>query len=108
MNKAELIEKISARTNLTKKNVEDTLDAFESAVIDELKTGGEVTLTGFGTFMSRRREARGGVNPQNPAERIQIPAVTVPKFKAGKNLKDELKTVLHEPKSEPTGSAPTV
>lgn len=108
MNKAELIEKIAAKTNLTRKNVEDVLDTFESSVIDELKAGGEVTLTGFGTFMSRRREARGGVNPQNPSERIQIPAVTVPKFKAGKNLKDELKTVLHEQKTETTEPQPSV
>lgn len=100
MNKAELVEKISAKTNLTKKQVEDVLDTFEATAIEELKGGGEVTLTGFGTFMSRRRDARGGVNPQNPSERIQIPAVTVPKFKAGKTLKDELKTVLHTPESK--------
>lgn len=107
MNKAELIEKIAAKASLSKKQVEDVLDSFEATVIDELKAGGEVTLTGFGTFMSRRREARGGVNPQNPSERIQIPAVTVPKFKAGKNLKDELKTVLHEPKTAPTEPSAT-
>lgn len=92
MNKAELIETLSAKVGLAKKQVEDLLDAFENAVITTLKAGGEVTLTGFGTFMSKRREARMGVNPQNPTEKIQIGAVTVPKFKAGKTLKDALKS----------------
>lgn len=97
MNKAELIDTLSAKVGLAKKQVEDLLDAFESTVISTLKTGGEVTLTGFGTFMSKRREARMGVNPQNPTEKIQVPAVTVPKFKAGKTLKDSLKHSEEKP-----------
>ncbi|HLA26056.1 MAG TPA: HU family DNA-binding protein, partial [Patescibacteria group bacterium] len=60
-------------------------------ITSTIKSGGEVTITGFGTFSSKRREARMGVNPQKPQEKIQIPAVTVPKFKAGKTLKDALK-----------------
>ncbi|OGL87750.1 hypothetical protein A3I42_01005 [Candidatus Uhrbacteria bacterium RIFCSPLOWO2_02_FULL_49_11] len=91
MNKAELIETITQKTTLARKDVEAVLDAFEETTIATLKSGGEVTLTGFGTFMTKRREARMGVNPQHPTERIQIPAVTVPKFKAGKNLKEALK-----------------
>ncbi len=67
------------------------LDSFENITIETLQQGGEVTLTGFGTFSARVRSSRGGVNPQNPSERIQIPEVTVPKFKAGKALKDALK-----------------
>jgi len=69
------------------------LEGFEEVVIDSLKVGTEVTLTGFGTFLAKFRSARGGVNPQNPSERIQIPAVTVPKFRAGKTLKYALKHV---------------
>lgn len=91
MNKAELIDTVSTKLGLPKKQVEDTLDAFEDTVITTLRGSGEVTLTGFGTFMAKRREARMGVNPQNPTEKIQVPAVTVPKFKAGKTLKDALK-----------------
>lgn len=91
MNKAELIEKIAEKIGAPKKQVEDTLDTFEEITIGTLKTGGEVTLTGFGTFSAKRRSARAGVNPQRPTEKIQIPAVTVPKFKAGKTLKDSLK-----------------
>ncbi len=91
MNKAELSEKLAEKVGLTKKQVEDLLNAFEDTVITTLKAGGEVTLTGFGTFSARVRTARMGVNPQNPSERIQIPEVTVPKFKSGKALKDALK-----------------
>lgn len=91
MNKAELAERIASKVSLTKKQVEDVLEAFEKETISTLKTGGEVVLTGFGTFSARVRSARIGVNPQKPTEKIQIPQVTVPKFKAGKGLKDALK-----------------
>lgn len=92
MNKAELSEKIAEKTGLSKQQAEAVLDSFEAIVMETLKTGGEVTLTGFGTFSAKRREARMGVNPQKPTEKIQIPAVTIPKFKAGKALKDALKS----------------
>ena len=91
MNKAELAEHLSVKSNLFKKQVEELLEFLEEEIINVLKIGGEVTLTGFGTFSAKIRSARVGVNPQNPAERIQIPEVKVPKFKAGKALKDALK-----------------
>lgn len=91
MNKANLIETIAGKTQIPKKDVETIIESFEQTVIETLKKGEEVTLAGFGSFSSRERSARMGVNPQNPSERIQIPKVTVPKFKAGKNLKDSLK-----------------
>ncbi len=91
MNKPELINTIAKKTGLGKKDVEKVLNSFEKVTIETLKKGGEVVLTGFGTFLTRYRSARMGVNPQNPSEKIQVPAVTVPKFKAGKTLKDALK-----------------
>jgi DNA-binding protein HU-beta len=91
MNKAELADVIAEKLSAPKKQAEEMLEVFENTVISTLKAGGEVSLTGFGTFSAKRREARMGVNPQKPTERIQIPAVTVPKFKAGKTLKDSLK-----------------
>ena len=91
MNKAALIEKIAAEAAVTKKQAEDMLEGLVKIIIDELKAGNEVTITGFGTFMSKTRHARGGVNPQKPSERIQIPEVKVAKFKTGKTLKDALK-----------------
>ncbi len=94
MNKVELAEKVAEKIGVTKKQAEDMLNAYEEVVTSTLKQGGEVTLTGFGTFMAKKREARMGVNPQRPGEKIQIPAVIVPKFKAGKSLKDALKASM--------------
>jgi len=91
MNKAALIERIAAEAAVTKKQAEAMLESLVKIIISELKAGNEVTITGFGTFLARTRHARGGVNPQNPSERIQIPEVTVAKFKTGKTLKDALK-----------------
>ena len=91
MNKMELAEKIAAKIGVTKTQAEEALNAFVSVTTDELKKGGEVTLTGFGAFSARKRKGREGINPRNPAEKITIPSVVVAKFKAGKNLKEELK-----------------
>lgn len=91
MNKAELISHLSEKAGLSKKQVEDLVEGFVDAVVSTLKAGGEVTIAGFGTFSAKQRAGRTGVNPQNPTQKIQIPAVVVPKFKAGKNLKDALK-----------------
>jgi DNA-binding protein HU-beta len=91
MNKATLIETIAQKTSIARKDVESVIESFEATVIESLQKGEEVTLAGFGAFSARERSARMGVNPQNPEERIQIPSVVVPKFKAGKNLKDSLK-----------------
>jgi len=91
MNKAELSEKLSSKIGISKKQAEEMLNAFQEIVTETLKSNGTVTLAGFGTFSAKKRAARMGVNPQNPSEKIKIPAVTVPKFKAGKSLKDALK-----------------
>lgn len=91
MNKATLIERIALEAQVNKKQAEAMLEGLVKIIISELKAGNEVTITGFGTFLARTRHARGGVNPQNPSERIQIPEVTVAKFKTGKTLKDALK-----------------
>jgi DNA-binding protein HU-beta len=91
MNKPELIAMLSQKTGLSKQEAEKALDGLTNLIIEELKRGNEVTVTGFGTFSARHRSARKGVNPQNPKEIIDMPAVTVPKFKAGKTLKDALK-----------------
>jgi DNA-binding protein HU-beta len=107
MNKAELCESIATTLTMNKKDVENVLDAFEQTVMTKLKAHEEVTLTGFGTFSAKDRSSRMGVNPQNPTERIQIPAVTIPKFKAGKALKDSLKhTASHTPASTPPPATP--
>ncbi len=91
MNKPELIEKVASAAGVDKSVAERVLEGFVHVVITSLQRKEEVTLTGFGTFSARVREARMGVNPRNPSERIHIPTVVVPKFKAGKTLKDALK-----------------
>lgn len=109
MNKVELAEKVAEKIGVTKKQAEDMLNAYEEVVTSTLKQGGEVTLTGFGTFMAKKREARMGVNPQKPGEKIHIPAVIVPKFKAGKSLKDALKSGMSAPMPAPeTPAAPVM
>jgi len=91
MNKATLLETLANKTRLAKKQIEVVLEALENTIIETLKQGGEVTLTGFGTFSARQRKARIGVDPRNPKNKIQMPSVRVVKFKAGKVLKEELK-----------------
>lgn len=92
MNKAQLIDKIHHEVEgINKKQAEKMLSVFTNTVIDELKNDREVTIAGFGTFLSRVRYSRGGVNPQKPQQRITIPAVKVAKFKTGYNLKQALK-----------------
>ena len=91
MNKAELINVISDSTGVTKKQAEDMIECFVQTVVKTLQHGGEVTLAGFGTFSAKTRKGRVGVNPQNPTEKIDIPSVTVAKFKAGQMLKLSLK-----------------
>jgi len=90
MNKEELVAAIAKKAGLSKKDAEGALKAGIEAVKEALKKGSKVTLTGFGTFMVAKRAARKGVNPQTGAE-IRIPARTVPRFKAGKGLKDAVK-----------------
>ncbi|MHB8831091.1 MAG: HU family DNA-binding protein [Patescibacteria group bacterium] len=94
MNKAELINVIAEKVGVTKKQAEDMIEFLVETITEELKKGNEVTIAGFGQFLAKRRAGRMGVNPQNPTEKIQIPSVTVPKFKAGKGLKDALKASM--------------
>ncbi len=107
MNKAELAARIADRLKLPKKTAEDAVELFEEIITAELVSGGEVTIAGFGTFSARKRAGRKGVNPQNPSETIDIPSVIVPKFKAGKALKDSLKGKRKVGDSSSAPSAPT-
>lgn len=92
MNKMEMAERIAAKVSLPKVKVEEVLESFMDSVTEVVKTGGEVALAGFGVFSAKTRKARSGVNPRNPSQKIQIPEMRTPKFKAGKNLKDALKS----------------
>lgn len=90
MNKDALVAAIAEKTDLSKKDVEAVIETMTETVTKALKSGEKVTLTGFGTFRASKRAAREGINPQTK-ERITIPAMTVPKFTAGKVLKEAVK-----------------
>lgn len=90
MNKVELIENISTKTDMTKKDVEKVLSTFTEVVTETLVSGGKVSIVGFGTFETVERAARTGRNPHS-GEALQIPSSKAPKFKAGKNLKSAVK-----------------
>lgn len=87
MNKRELIDEVSTKTGLTKRVSRETVDAVISAITDSLAREEKVTLVGFGIFQVRKRKAREGRNPQT-GKAIQIPAKKVPKFRAGRNLRE--------------------
>jgi DNA-binding protein HU-beta len=87
MKKTEFIDALSESANLSKADATRALDAMVDIVTDALKKGDQVVLTGFGTFLVRKRESRSGRNPRT-GEVIQIDASNVPAFKAGKALKD--------------------
>lgn len=91
MNKSELASTLAERMQLPKTQTEKMIEATTEIITETLKQGGEVTIAGFGAFMAKKRAGRTGVNPRNPSEKIQINEVTVPKFKAGINLKKALK-----------------
>ncbi|HEX8974688.1 MAG TPA: HU family DNA-binding protein [Patescibacteria group bacterium] len=90
VNKDALVDAIATKTDLSKKAVEGVIEALETMITEEIRKGNKVTLTGFGTFKVSSRAAREGINPQTK-EKIQIPAMTVPKFTAGKALKEAVK-----------------
>ena len=83
MNKTELVAAVAEKTGLTKKDAEKLIETVK----EEVAKNEKVQLIGFGTFEARKRNARTGKNPQS-GEAIEIPAATVPAFKAGKAFKD--------------------
>ena len=89
MNKAQLIEVVATSADISKAAAERALDGALNAIKGSLKKGQSVTLVGFGTFRVGNRVARNGRNPQTGAV-IKIKAARVPKFSAGKALKDAL------------------
>lgn len=90
MNKSELISNIAEKSNLSKKDAENALNAFLSTIEESIAKDEKVQLVGFGTFEVRDRKAREGRNPRNPEEVIKIPASKAPVFRAGKALKESV------------------
>ncbi|MBI4363720.1 MAG: HU family DNA-binding protein [Candidatus Doudnabacteria bacterium] len=91
MNKQELIDALINKMGVGKTDAEKALQAFVDVVTEALRNGQEVNISGFGAFSVSQRAARMGVNPQHPEQKIQIAATKVPKFKAGKGLKEAVR-----------------
>jgi len=95
MNKADLASKLwelhsQKGVDVSKKHAEEVVDFVFDSIADCLKKGEEVSISGFGTFVAKQRKARTARNPRT-GEAVQVPAMKVPKFKAGKGLKDAVK-----------------
>ena len=91
MTKQEFVAEVARRSQLTARDAGKAVDAFLDAITDTLKSGGDVSFTGFGKFSTQQRAARMGVNPRNPGQKVHIPAARVPKFSAGSGLKSAVK-----------------
>lgn len=91
MTKQEFVDKVAAKTQLSKRDAAKAVEAFLETVTEALKKGDDVAFTGFGKFSVQKRAARQGVNPRNPGQKVTIPAATVPKFSAGSSLKQAVK-----------------
>ena len=87
MTKAELVEKVANKINLTKKETEGIVSIIFQSITDSLTEGDKVELRGFGSFRIRERSARVGRNPKS-GESVDVPAKKVPFFKAGKELRE--------------------
>lgn len=92
MNKSELINSLSEETTFSKKDVARVLDSLVRIIQRTLKKGEKLQWAGFGTLWISRRPARNGINPATK-ERIKLPAVNVPRFKPGKNLKEVVRSI---------------
>ncbi len=89
MNKTELIAEVAKKCGLSKKDAEKSVNATFDTIAEALCGDDKVQLVGFGSFETKKREARMGRNPRTK-EVVEIPATTVPVFKAGKALKDKV------------------
>lgn len=94
VNKSDLVERLSERTDLSKRKAKRTLNEILDIITESLTNGEDgqkVTIHGFGTFDTSHRKARKGVDPQDHDKEITIPARTVPKFRPGSRLKETVR-----------------
>ena len=90
MNKKELIEKIATEQNVTKARAEEMVNAIFSTIVDELKSGENVKIPGFGNFVVKTRKQRVAVIP-NSNKKVIVPSYRVAGFKPAKNFKEQVK-----------------
>jgi len=90
MTKHDLVERMSKETGYSKKEVEACLKTLTAVITEKVKNGEKVAITGFGTFDLGKRASRRGRNPQT-GDYITIPEMKMPRFRAGKNLKESIR-----------------
>jgi DNA-binding protein HU-beta len=98
MNKTDLINALSEETTFNKKDIARVLEAMKRILVRTLKKGGKVQWSGFGTFSTSCRPKRWGINPATK-ERIQLPEAVLPKFRAGKNFKEQIRSLKEHVKA---------
>ena len=91
MNKLQLTEQLAARLSITHSEAERMLNTLINLIYETLKGGDKVNISGFGQFSVSHRASRIGVNPRNPSQKITIPELNTPKFKAGEAFKEAIK-----------------
>ena len=96
MTKADLIEEVSRKVELTRKESEVIVEAIFDSVVRSLRTGDKIEIRGFGSFRTRERQARVGRNPKTGA-RVEVPAKRIPYFKPSKELKDLVNGEIAQP-----------
>ena len=91
MTKQEFVDAVAQRSNLSRREAGQAVEAVLETITDTLKKRDSINFTGFGKFATSERKARMGVNPRNPGQKVHIPAATVPKFTAGSGLKQAVR-----------------
>ena len=91
MNKLQLTEQLAAKLNITHSEAVRFFNTLTAMIYEQLRAGDKVNISGFGQFSVSHRAPRIGVNPRNPSQRITIPELNTPKFKAGEAFKEAIK-----------------
>jgi len=91
MNKLQLTEQLAAKLGITHTEAERFLNTMTQMIYEVLRGGDKVNISGFGQFSVSHRASRIGVNPRNPSQKITIPELNTPKFKAGEAFKEAIK-----------------
>ena len=91
MNKLQLTEQLGAKLGITHSEAVRFFNTTIGIIYETLRSGGEVNISGFGKFRVSHRASRPGINPKNPSQRITIPELNTPKFKAGEAFKEAIK-----------------
>lgn len=91
MNKLQLTEQLAAKLGITHSEAERFVNTLIQMIYEQLRGGDKVNISGFGQFSVSHRASRIGVNPRNPSQKITIPELNTPKFKAGEAFKEAVK-----------------